>query len=152
MLNWIHQAFNNRPLRRVLFYARFPLALLACYALATQVNPALYYQGLAVSFVGACLQWWCFACLKKQKVIAVNGPYGFVRNPMYLAVAAVIVGQALVLGQPVLLWYAVFFVLGTAAFVYFYEQPALLRQFGDEYRRYCESVPAWLPRVTPYRP
>lgn len=84
--------------------------------------------------------------------LVVTGPHRYVRNPMYLAVAAVIVGQALVLGQPILLWYAVFFVLGTAAFVYFYEQPALLRQFGDEYRRYCESVPAWLPRVTPYRP
>ncbi|MFL0239615.1 methyltransferase family protein [Mycobacterium sp. SMC-17] len=84
--------------------------------------------------------------------LVVTGPHRYVRNPMYLAVAAVIVGQALVLGQPVLLWYAVFFVLGTAAFVYFYEQPALLRQFGDEYRRYCKSVPAWLPRVTPYRP
>ena len=84
--------------------------------------------------------------------LVVTGPLRYVRNPMYLAVATVILGQALVLGQPVLLWYLVFFVLATSAFVYFYEQPALTRQFGDEYRRYCASVPAWVPRVTPYRP
>lgn len=84
--------------------------------------------------------------------LVVTGPHRYVRNPMYLAVATVIFGQALVLGQPVLLWYLVFFMLATAAFVYFYEQPALSRQFGDEYRRYCAYVPAWVPRVTPYRP
>lgn len=84
--------------------------------------------------------------------LVVTGPHRFVRNPMYLAVATVIVGQALVLGRPVLLWYAALFVLVTAAFVYCYEQPTLRKQFGDDYRRYCASVPAWLPRVTPYQP
>lgn len=84
--------------------------------------------------------------------LVVTGPHRYVRNPMYLAVATTIVGQALVLGQPVLVWYAGIFVLATATFVYVYEQPTLRKQFGDEYRRYCESVPAWLPRVTPYRP
>ena len=92
------------------------------------------------------------APIAPTKHLVVSGLYRYVRNPMYLAVATVIVGQALVLGQSVLLWYTAIFVLATAAFVYFYEQPTLRRQFGDEYRRYCESVPAWLPRVTPYRP
>lgn len=86
------------------------------------------------------------------RCLVVTGPHRFVRNPMYLAVATVIVGQALVLGQAVLLWYAVLFMLMTAAFVFFYEQPTLQTQFGEDYRRCCESVPAWLPRVTPYRP
>jgi len=86
------------------------------------------------------------------QTLVVTGPHRYVRNPMYFAVATVILGQALVLGQPVFLWYLVFFVLATSAFVYFYEQPALTRQFGDEYRRYCAYVPAWVPRVTPYRP
>lgn len=84
--------------------------------------------------------------------LVVTGPNRYVRNPMYLAVATVIVGQALVLGQTVLLWYLVLFMLMTAAFVYFYEQPTLRTQFGEEYARYCRAVPAWLPRVTPFRP
>jgi len=71
---------------------------------------------------------------------------------MYIAVASMIVGQALLLGQVILLWYAAFFVLVTATFVYVYEQPTLMSQFGDDYARYRESVRAWIPRLTPYRP
>jgi hypothetical protein len=37
--------------------------------------------------------------------LVVGGLYRYVRNPMYLAVAAIIVGQALMFGQPVLLLY-----------------------------------------------
>jgi protein-S-isoprenylcysteine O-methyltransferase Ste14 len=48
-----------------------------------------------------------------------------VRNPMYLAVIAVIVGQAFVLSQPILLAYATAVGTAMAAFVYGYEEPAL---------------------------
>lgn len=41
--------------------------------------------------------------------LVVGGAYRHVRNPMYLAVGAVIVGQGLLLGQAVLLLYAVIF-------------------------------------------
>jgi len=86
------------------------------------------------------------------KHLVIIGPHRYVRNPMYIAVALIIIGQAFVLGQPVLVWYAAFFIAVTAAFVRFYEQPTLLRQFGDDYIRYCRSVRAWIPRATPYRP
>ncbi len=84
--------------------------------------------------------------------LVVTGPHRYVRNPMYIAVASIIVGQALLFGQIPLLWYAAFFALATGAFVYLYEQPTLVNQFGDDYIRYRQSVPAWLPRMTPYRP
>ncbi|MUL65492.1 hypothetical protein BOO86_13520 [Mycobacterium sp. CBMA 234] len=84
--------------------------------------------------------------------LVVTGPHRYVRNPMYIAVASMIVGQSLLLGQVILLWYAAFFVLVTATFVYVYEQPTLMSQFGDDYARYRESVHAWIPRLTPYRP
>src|SRR4051812_49936195 len=54
--------------------------------------------------------------------LVVGGLYRYVRNPMYLAVTATIVGQALVLGRPVLLAYAALFVLVVSAFVRFYEE------------------------------
>jgi protein-S-isoprenylcysteine O-methyltransferase Ste14 len=84
--------------------------------------------------------------------LVVGGLYRYVRNPMYLAVAATIVGQALLLGRPVLLPYAALFLAVTAAFVHFYEEPTLTRQFGDEYAAYRRAVPAWLPRLRPWRP
>lgn len=78
--------------------------------------------------------------------LVVGGLYRYVRNPMYLAVAATIVGQALVLGRLALLLYAAAFVVVTAAFVRGYEEPTLARRYGAEYARYRRTVPGWWPR------
>jgi protein-S-isoprenylcysteine O-methyltransferase Ste14 len=82
--------------------------------------------------------------------LVVGGLYRYVRNPMYLAVAASILGQALWLGQPVLLLYAASFLVVVAAFVHAYEEPTLHRQFGEAYERYRRAVPAWWPRREPW--
>ena len=83
--------------------------------------------------------------------LVVAGPYRYVRNPMYLAVLAVIVGQALLLGRMVLLGYAAVVAAAFAAFVYGYEQPTLARRYGAEYEAYRRAVPAWWPRLVPAR-
>jgi protein-S-isoprenylcysteine O-methyltransferase Ste14 len=84
--------------------------------------------------------------------LVVTGLYRYVRNPMYLAVVGVIVGQALMLLRPVLLGYAVVVAAVSVAFVVGYEQPALRRQFGPEYDAYRAAVPAWWPRRRAWRP
>jgi protein-S-isoprenylcysteine O-methyltransferase Ste14 len=81
--------------------------------------------------------------------LVVGGLYRYVRNPMYLAVAAIIVGQALLLGRPVLLLYAAAFGVAVFAFVHWYEEPTLGRQFGAQYEEYRRSVPGWWPRRPP---
>jgi protein-S-isoprenylcysteine O-methyltransferase Ste14 len=78
--------------------------------------------------------------------LVVGGLYRYVRNPMYLAVGAAIVGQALLLGQPVLVAYAGAFAVAVALFVHGYEQPTLAHRFGAQYDAYRSAVPAWLPR------
>jgi protein-S-isoprenylcysteine O-methyltransferase Ste14 len=82
--------------------------------------------------------------------LVVGGLYRYVRNPMYLAVGATIVGQALLLGQLVLVAYAGVFAAAVAAFVHGYEEPTLARRFGQEYAAYRSAVPAWLPRMHPW--
>jgi protein-S-isoprenylcysteine O-methyltransferase Ste14 len=84
--------------------------------------------------------------------LVVGGLYRYVRNPMYLAVAATIVGQALLLGRWILLAYAAVFGLAVAAFVRWYEEPTLRKTYGDEYDAYRRAVPGWWPRRTPWRP
>jgi protein-S-isoprenylcysteine O-methyltransferase Ste14 len=84
--------------------------------------------------------------------LVVGGLYRHVRNPMYVAVAAIIAGQALLLGQLWLLLYAAAFVAVTAAFVHWYEEPTLRRQFGAEYEAYRRAVPGWWPRRRPWEP
>ena len=61
--------------------------------------------------------------------------------------AATIVGQALLLGQPILLPYALIFLAVVAAFVKLYEEPVLSRRYGAQYDEYRRAVPAWRPRV-----
>jgi len=84
--------------------------------------------------------------------LVVGGLYRYVRNPMYLAVLAAIVGQALALGQLVLLPYAAGVCAAFAAFVHRYEEPTLARQFGARYEAYRRAVPAWWPRRHPWHP
>jgi protein-S-isoprenylcysteine O-methyltransferase Ste14 len=78
--------------------------------------------------------------------LVVTGPYRFVRNPMYVAVLAVIVGQALLWRSVAVLAYAVLFVVAVTAFVALYEEPTLREAHGEEYARYVATVPRWLPR------
>jgi protein-S-isoprenylcysteine O-methyltransferase Ste14 len=82
--------------------------------------------------------------------LVVGGLYRHVRNPMYLAVGAIIAGQALLLAQPVLFAYLAAFGVIVVGFVKLYEEPTLERQFGAEYAAYRRAVPAWLPRLRPW--
>jgi protein-S-isoprenylcysteine O-methyltransferase Ste14 len=84
--------------------------------------------------------------------LVVGGVYRYVRNPMYVAVVATIVGQALLFGQLGLLIYAAAVWLLVAAFVHLYEEPTLTRRFGADYEAYRRAVPAWWPRLRPWVP
>jgi protein-S-isoprenylcysteine O-methyltransferase Ste14 len=83
--------------------------------------------------------------------LVVTGVYRFVRNPMYLAVLAIILGQALLFGDGWLLLYAAVVLIAVVAFVKGYEEPTLTRTYGEHYLEYRRNVPGWWPRLTPWR-
>ena len=78
--------------------------------------------------------------------LVISGPYRFIRNPMYVAVGAVILGQALLFPSVAIFVYLAAFAVVVFVFVKAYEEPTLARTFGDEYAAYRAEVPAWLPR------
>jgi protein-S-isoprenylcysteine O-methyltransferase Ste14 len=82
--------------------------------------------------------------------LVIGGLYRHVRNPMYVAVLAVVLGQGLVLGRPVLLVYAAALWAAFATFVRWYEEPTLTRRYGADYAAYRQAVPAWWPRGRPW--
>ncbi len=84
--------------------------------------------------------------------LVVNGLYRYVRNPMYVAVLAAVLGQAALLGRPVLLAYGAGLGLVMWLFVAAYEEPALARQHGSAYDDYRCGVPGWFPHITDRRP
>ncbi len=85
------------------------------------------------------------------KHLVTKGFYRYVRNPMYVAVVAVILGQALLFGNVRVFEYALFAWLVAHLFVLAYEEPTLRRTYGAEYESFCANVPRWIPRLTPWR-
>jgi protein-S-isoprenylcysteine O-methyltransferase Ste14 len=78
--------------------------------------------------------------------LVVGGPFDRVRNPGYVAVVALVLGQALLFASAAVAVYAALLALGFHLFVVLHEEPTLRRRFGAEYEAYCRRVPRWLPR------
>ena len=83
--------------------------------------------------------------------LVIGGVYRHVRNPMYVAVVSIILGQALIFAHWPLAAYAAIMGAVMAAFVRIYEEPVLARRYGSQYEAYRANVPGWLPRLTPWR-
>jgi protein-S-isoprenylcysteine O-methyltransferase Ste14 len=77
--------------------------------------------------------------------LVVEGPYRYLRNPMYLGAILSLAGAALYYRSAVLLAYVGAFTLWAHLFVVLYEEPHLRRTFGDAYARYCRAVSRWMP-------
>jgi protein-S-isoprenylcysteine O-methyltransferase Ste14 len=84
--------------------------------------------------------------------LVVTGFHRYIRNPIYVGSLMIFVGEALLFGSRTLLVYTVVGWAGAAAFVHWYEEPALTRRFGAEYEAYRRAVPAWWPRWHPWTP
>lgn len=78
--------------------------------------------------------------------LVVGGPFRWVRNPGYVAVLGLVAGQGLFFATASVLVYAASLAVAFHLFVLLYEEPALRRQFGNEYEEYCRRVPRWIPR------
>ena len=128
-----------------------PLALAGIPAIlgALLLLPALWV--LIDSFVRFARSLGTPAPIAPTERLVVDGWYRFVRNPMYVAVIALILGQALWLGSLWTLGYGLLVWLTVHLFVLAYEEPTLSRTFGAQYAQYRANVRRWIPRLTPWR-
>jgi protein-S-isoprenylcysteine O-methyltransferase Ste14 len=83
--------------------------------------------------------------------LVVSGLFRYVRNPMYVAVLSLILGQGLFFGSVSVLEYGVAVWVGFFLFVLIYEEPTLHKSYGREYEEFCANVPRWIPRLRPWR-
>ena len=82
----------------------------------------------------------------------VTGPYAYVRNPMITGVVLILVSEALMLGSWAIgIWAALFLIINMFYFP-LSEEPGLRKRFGKEYDEYCQNVPRYIPRLTPWEP
>jgi protein-S-isoprenylcysteine O-methyltransferase Ste14 len=114
-------------------------------------------MGIVTGCVGAAAALWCiftFAFIGKgtpapfdpPRRLVIQGPYRFVRNPMYIGAGLALAGAALFYQSWTLLLYTGLFFLATHLFVVVYEEPTLRRTFGAEYEAYCNRVGRWRPK------
>lgn len=87
------------------------------------------------------------AIIDPPKILVARGPYRFVRNPMYLSVTLLLLGEALLFESSAVAAYAAAFWAVTCLFVLLYEEPHLRRKFGASYQEYCRAVGRWIPRL-----
>jgi protein-S-isoprenylcysteine O-methyltransferase Ste14 len=87
------------------------------------------------------------APIAPTRFLVVTALHRYVRNPMYIGVLLVVLGEAALFRAAVLLVYAAFACVSIQLFVVFYEEPTLRRQFGESYEEYRRAVPRWIPRL-----
>lgn len=78
--------------------------------------------------------------------VVTTGPYAYVRNPMYVGVVMVMVGQGLLFGSLPVFVYGVAWLTAFAIFVRTIDDPFIIKRIGQPYHEYLESVPEWIPR------
>jgi protein-S-isoprenylcysteine O-methyltransferase Ste14 len=119
--------------------------------------PSIWLIGLLPLLLGIGLYFWCAgeftfigkgtpAPIDAPKFLVREGPYRWVRNPMYLAVFSVVIVEAILFHSLPLVGYVLLAGVVMHLFVVFYEEPRLARQFGESYEAYLRTVPRWLPR------
>ena len=117
------------------------------------------WAGVPLLAAGAATYLWCArdfvvrgrgtpAPWDAPKALVAEGLYARVRNPMYVGIVAIVLGEAAWFGAPLLAAYAALVWVVFHLRVLLYEEPVLDRDFGDAWRRYRDAVPRWLPRLT----
>lgn len=129
-----------------------PFLGMSLFRFAGVVLITLGIMGLVDSFVRFAVQGLGTpAPVFPTRHLVTTGLYRYVRNPMYVAVVATILGQGLIFGSVTLIEYGGIVWLLFHLFVLAYEEPTLRASFGPEYGRFCAEVPRWIPRYNPWR-
>ena len=82
--------------------------------------------------------------------LVVTGLYRFVRNPMYVGMGILLIGEAWLTGRIEFIYETLIAFVLVSIFILAYEEPTLRAKFGEDYRDYCRNVRRWIPRLTPW--
>jgi len=123
----------------------------------TYIQPFTFYQclGMLIFTVGVVLTLICilhFAVhgrgtlspAEPTKKMVIAGPYRFSRNPMYMGVMMMLIGESIFFLSLVLSAYSLFIFLAFHLFITYFEEPRLRKDFGDDYAEYLKKVRRWL--------
>ena len=144
-----------------LFAGYVPLRFFGLARVQLSLQNPLHVLGLLAIALGAALLATCIwefarsgrgtlAPVDPPRELVVRGLYRYVRNPMYLSVTVIVMGELLLTGSRALLLYWAIWFVAINLFVIGYEEPTLRRRFGASYERYTRQVGRWLPSRAGY--
>lgn len=136
-----------------------PLPFVLLYALYSSPTGQTFFAGASLMLLGEAIRLWAMSYLGRParsteiqaSRLVTEGPFRFVRNPIYLANVLIYLGTTIAanLWMPyLLLIVAVYFGIQYNLIV-LSEEAALLRLFGEQFTRYRNSVPRFIPRMKP---
>ena len=131
------------------------LGLPLCLALQEPGSGGPVYAGLLPVAAGGLLLGWCvrefhvvgrgtLAPWAPPQHLVTSGPCRFSRNPMYLAVTAILLGWAILFWSRTLLAYAVVVAAAFQLRVVLAEEPWAARSYPADWTQYRRRVPRWL--------
>ncbi len=113
-------------------------------------------MGLIPITIGVLAYIWCvrdFIIIGKGTPLPLNPPrelvskglYKVVRNPIYLGVLFILIGESILFGSVLLIIYTLVILLLFHLFIVYYEEPYLKKKFGESYKNYYYRTPRWIP-------
>ena len=134
------------------FRVRAPWVAVPIALWIAEPTPLLLTVGAVFAVLGAIIRAWAAGTIHKNRVLTTGGPYAYTRNPLYLGSFLIGLGVTIATGS---IWlFAGFVVFFTIIYRRTIQQEAahLEGLYGERFREYAAQVPAFLPRLSPYRP
>ena len=105
----------------------------------------LLVAGAVVASVGEIIRLWASGHVKKNKQLATDGPYAYVRHPLYVGNILIVVGFSIASS----LWWSYILMVALLLFYYpptiSYEDNKLKNIFGDEWVQWSQNIHALIP-------
>ena len=123
----------------------FAVFFVLLVSLLGSTTDLLFIIGTAVATVGAAIRLWASGHVKKNRVLATDGPYAYVRHPLYVGNILLLLGFSIASN----LWWS--YVL-MAFLLWFYYPPAISYEdnklkniFGEQWENWSKDIHALIP-------
>jgi len=148
----LQRFLHNIRYRRERFRQFLGIVFTILVSVAGEPKEMLFVTGAAMVILGIATRLWASGHIKKNKVLATDGPYAYVRHPLYVGNLMLGFGFAIASG----LWWSPILLLGLLLAFYppaiSREDEKLHRRFQQEWEQWSKATRALIPRLTPYRP
>ena len=139
-----------------------PIPFLILMLIFQESTPLTLLIGFAVALIGELIRFWGVSWAGSETrttggvggtFLIISGPFAYVRNPLYVGNILLYLGLGIMSFAlfPYLQIVAIIFFLIQYYFIVSEEEKYLLEKFKDDYRDYCKNVPAFFPRLSPYK-